>query len=460
MLSRRDLLAAGSVASLFGLAAPLVVRAQSTRTAMPVLRPGAPTPTFELANGLQVVVLPSNRAPIINQMLWYKVGSCEETPGKSGIAHFLEHLMFKGTPNVPPGAFSKIIARAGGRDNAFTSYDYTAYHQNVAADQLDRVMRMEADRMANLIVTEKELLPERDVVLEERRQVVESRPSALLDEVAREALYGRQGYGIPIIGFADEIRQLGVADAKSFYDRHYAPNNAVLIIAGDTTVDAVRALADKYYAPIARKEVPARTRPTAVGTGLPRQVERRDRRVAQPEWSRDYLAPSYRMGETQHVYALQVLAQALGGGQTGRLYRVLVLDRKTALDASAGYSSQALGWSAFGINVTPAAQRTMDQTADDAKQVVDQMLRDGVAADEVDLAKQRLLAAAIYARDSLTSGPRMYGSTLTTGGTIADVDEWPARIAAVTREQVMSAANAVLTDQRYVTSLLLPEGSG
>jgi zinc protease len=460
MLSRRDLLAAGSVASLFGLAAPMVARAQPTRTAMPVLRPATPTLSFELANGLQVVVLPSNRAPIVTQMVWYKVGSCEEPPGKSGIAHFLEHLMFKGTPTVPAGAFSKIIGRAGGRDNAFTSYDYTAYHQNVAADQLESIMRMEADRMANLIVIEKELLPERDVVLEERRQVIESRPAALLDEVAREALYGRQGYGIPIIGFADEIRQLGVADARAFYDRHYAPNNAVLIVAGDTTVDAVRALAEKYYGPIARKEIPPRTRPTAVGTSLPRQVERRDRRVAQPEWSRDWLAPSYRMGETQHVYALQVLAQALGGGQTGRLYRVLVLDRKVALDSNAGYSAQSLGWSAFGINVTPAAQRTMDETADAAKQVVDQVLRDGVTGDEIDLAKQRLLAAAIYARDSLNSGPRMYGSTLTTGGTIADVDEWPQRIAAVTREQVMSAANAVLTDQRYVTAHLLPEGAG
>jgi zinc protease len=407
-----------------------------------------------------VIVLPSSRAPIITQMIWYHVGSCDEVPGKSGIAHFLEHLMFKGTPSVPAGEFSKIVARVGGSDNAFTSYDYTAYFQTIASDQLEMVMRMEADRMANLIVVEKELLPERDVVLEERRQRTDNQPAALLDEVTREALYGRQGYGIPVIGFPQEIRQLGVADAKAWYDRHYAPNNATLIIAGDTSEDTVRKLADKYYAPVARKDVPARTRSSAFGAGLPRTVERRDRRVAQPEWSRDYIAPSYRMGETAHAYALQVLAQALGGGQTGRLYRTLVFDEKVALDAGAGYSPQALGLSSFGIAVTPVAQRTMDQTGTAAKRVVDAVLHDGMSEDEIGLAKRRLVAAAIYSRDSLASGPRIYGSTLATGGTLADVDAWPARIAAVTRDQVMDAARAVLDDSRSVTSLLLPEGAG
>jgi zinc protease len=361
---------------------------------------------------------------------------------------------------VPAGEFSKIVSRAGGRDNAFTGYDYTAYHQTVAADQLELVMRMEADRMANLIVAEKELLPERDVVLEERRQVIESRPSALLGEVTREALYGRRGYGIPVIGFPEEIRELGVADARAFYERHYAPNNAVLIIAGDTNMQAVRALAEKYYAPIARKDVPPRTRSGEAGPGLPRQVERRDRRVAQPEWSRDYLAPSYRMGESRHCYALQVLAAVLGGGQTGRLYQVLVLDRKIALDASAGYSAQSLGLASFGIGVSPAPQRTMAETADAVKEVVDPVLRDGVTDAESELAKRRLLAAAIYARDSLASGPRMYGSTLTTGGTMADVDDWPNRIAAVTSRQVLEAARHVLDESRSVTSLLLPDGAG
>ena len=456
MLTRRDVLAAGSVASLFGLMAPLSARAQ-TKVSMPALPPVPSTTTFELANGLQVIVLPSARAPIVNQMVWYRVGSADEPAGKSGIAHFLEHLMFKGTPTVPAGEFSKIVARVGGNDNAFTSYDYTAYHQTIAADQLELVMRMEADRMANLIVAEQELLPERDVVLEERRTRTDNQPAALLDEVTREALYGRQGYGIPVIGFPQEIRGLGVADAQSFYDHHYAPNNAVLLIAGDTTGDAVRALADKYYAAVPRKQVPPRTRSTAIGTGLPRTVERRDRRVAQAEWSRDYVAPSYRLGETRHAYALQVLAQALGGGQTGRLYRTLVLDSKVAIDASAGYSAQTLGLTSFGIGVTPAPQKTVADAGAAAQQQVVRLLRDGLTDDEIDRAKRRLLAAAIYARDSLTSGPQMYGSTLTTGGTMADVDEWPTRIVAVTSGQIVEAARAVLDESRSVTSLLLPE---
>ncbi|HJQ58870.1 MAG TPA: pitrilysin family protein [Vineibacter sp.] len=458
MLTRRELLAAGSAATAIALIGS-AARGQ-TPVAMPALSPTLPAHSFELGNGLQVIVQPSSRAPIVTQMLWYKVGSADEPPGKSGIAHFFEHMMFKGTPSVPAGEFSKIISRAGGRDNAFTSYDYTAYHQTVAADQLEMIMRMEADRMTNLIVSEKELLPERDVVLEERRQVVESRPGSLLDEVAREALFGRQGYGIPIIGFPSEIRELGVADAKAVYDRFYAPNNAVLVIAGDTTLDAVRALADKYYASAPRKDVPARSRSEAIGAGLPRRVERRDKRVSQPEWQREYVAPSYRMGETRHAFALQILAQALGGGQTSRLYRALVLDGKVALGASAGYSAQSLGWGTFGIGVSPSPGRGMDETGVAAQAVVDQLLRDGVSDEEVARSKRRLLAAAIYARDALSTGPRIYGSTLTTGGALADVEQWPARIGAVTAAQVLEAARAVFDEKRSVTSLLLPEGAG
>jgi zinc protease len=455
MLTRRELLGAGSVL----LAGASQARAQAVLS-MPIMPPSPGAETFDLANGLQVIVLPITRAPIVTQMLWYRVGSADEPPGKSGIAHFLEHLMFKGTPSVPTGEFSRIVSRIGGRDNAFTSYDYTAYHQTVAADQLELVMRMEADRMSSLIVAEKELLPERDVVLEERRQVIESRPSALLDEVTREALYGRRGYGIPVIGFPQEIRELGVADARSFYERHYAPNNAILVIAGDTSVSAVRTLAEKYYAPMPRKDIPPRTRSPEIATGLPRQVERRDRRVTQPEWSRDYIAPGYRMGESRHCLPLQVLAQLLGGGQTSRLYRTLVLDRKVALNASSGYSALTLGLTSFGIHVSPAPQKTMAETAEATRQVLEPLLRDGASDEEIDLTKRRLLAAAIYARDPLSSGPRMYGSTITTGGTMADVDEWPKRIAAVTKAEVLEAARHVLDESRSVTSLLLPEAGG
>ncbi|QQS11541.1 MAG: insulinase family protein [Rhodospirillales bacterium] len=454
MLPRRELLAVGALPALLGLAAPSIARAQ-----LPVAaRPGARrVETFDLANGLKVLVLPSRRAPIVQQMLWYRVGSADEAPGKSGIAHFLEHLMFKGTPEVPAGEFSKRVSRVGGRDNAFTSFDYTAYHQNVAADRLEMIMRMEADRMANLIVSEKELLPERDVILEERRQVVESRPSSLLDEVTREALFGRRAYGVPIIGYPEEIAKLGVDDARSFHDLHYAPNNAILIVAGDTTVEAVRALAERYYAPARPKTIPARVRPDAPAADLPRQVERVDKRVAQPEWSRDYIAPSYRKGATEHAFGLQILTQVLGGHQTSRLYRSLVVDRKIALEAAAGYSARSLGLTAFGIGLSPAPQRTIAEIETAAMAEIERVRQDGVTAEEVERAKRRLIASTVYALDSMSSGPGLYGAALATGGTVAEVDEWPERIAATTVAQVNAAARATLDDKRAVTSLLLPE---
>ena len=189
-----------------------------------------PSETFTLSNGLQVIVLPSRRAPIVTQVLVYKVGSAEETFGQTGIAHFLEHMMFKGTASLPSAEFSRTIARHGGRDNAFTSFDITGYHQTIAADRLELVMRMEADRMANLRIVEKEVVPERQVILEERRMRVDNVPAELLDEAVREQLFGRhKAYAMPTSGYPDDIKRLGIAELVPFYRRFYAPNNAVLI---------------------------------------------------------------------------------------------------------------------------------------------------------------------------------------------------------------------------------------
>ena len=412
---------------------------------------------FALANGMQVVVLASARAPVIMHMVWYRVGGADEAPGQSGIAHFLEHLMFKGTKAVPPGEFSRIVARAGGRDNAFTSHDYTGYNQTIAPEHLDLVMGLEADRMANLVISERELLPERNVVLEERRQRVDNSPAAMLDEAVREALYGRKGYGNPVIGWADEVGKLGVAEAEAFHRAHYVPNNAILIVAGDTTPDAVRKLAEKHYGPLQARAVAPRTRPSAGAPDLPRALVRRDPRVREAQWSRDYLAPGYNAGQTKHAFALQVLAQVLGGSQTSRLYRSLVVERQIAVAASAGYSAVGLGLSTFGIGVTPAPLRTVTEIE---AAVRDQLarLRDEIpSADEVDRARRWLVASSVYALDSLGSGPRLYGTALTTGRTVADVEAWPARIAAVTPGQVQLAAREALDEKLSVTSLLMPQ---
>lgn len=411
-----------------------------------------------MANGLQVIVLPSSRAPIVTQLVVYKVGSADETFGRTGVAHFLEHMMFKGTATMGPGAFSRTIQHNGGRDNAYTDFDATGYYQTIAPDRLELVMRLEADRMAGLRIVEKELVPEREVVLEERRMRIDNVPAALLDEAVRAALFGEhQPYGMPTAGYVDDVKKLSVEDLEAFYRRFYAPDNAVLIVAGDTTPDAVHALAEKHYGPIPSRGIPARQRPSDGGPSLPQRLSRADRRVAEPGWSRDYLAPSYRTGETRHAYALQVLARLFGGGETGRLWRTLVADRRFALSASADYSASSLGLSSFGINVHPAPGHAFGEIesamADQMKRVLD----GEVTSEDVERVQNRLLAAAIYAQDSLGSGPRRYAAALSTGNSVEDVEAWPQRIAAVQVADVVAAARHVWREDRAVTSLLTPE---
>ncbi len=416
-----------------------------------------PADVFTLANGLQVVVLPSKRAPIVNQLVIYKVGSADETPGHTGVAHFLEHMMFKGTWSIGPTEFSRIISRNGGRDNAYTSFDVTGYHQTIAADRLELIIRMEADRMVNLRIAEQELVPERQVVLEERRMRVDNVPAELLDEAVREPLFGRgKPYSMPTIGYVEDIQKLGPTALATFYRKHYAPNNAVLIVAGDTTADAVHKLADKHYGPIAKVPVGPRQRPAAGGTDLPQRVLRADARVAEPEWARDFLAPSYSTGERRHAHALLVLAQLFGGGETSRLWQSLVVDTRLALSASAGYSPASLGLSSFEFSVTPAPQSAMAAVESAVGDQMKKVLDGDVTAQEVERVQNKLLASAIYSQDALTSGPRVYASYLSTGGSVADVDAWPERIAAVRPDDVVAAARHVWRDDGSVTSMLTP----
>jgi zinc protease len=284
-------------------------------------------------------------------------------------------------------------------------------------------------------------------------------PSALLEEAVQEKLFGRgQPYGMPIVGYVDDVDRLTVADLAAFYRQHYVPNNAILIVAGDATPEQVRALAEKYYGPVPMRPVEPRHRPSQGASDLPQVVSRADVRVAEPAWSQDWLAPSYRMGETQHAYALQVVARLLGGNESSRLSRVLVDDTKLALAAWASYSAASLGLTTFGIGVHPAPGATM---ADVERAVAGQLARlvdDGVKADEVERAQNQLLAAAIYAQDSLGSGPRVFASSLVIGRTVADIEAWPQRIANVTPADVVAAARHVWQPKGLVTSLLRPQG--
>ncbi len=414
--------------------------------------------TFTLANGLQVVVVENHRAPVVTHMVWYRCGAADEKPGKTGIAHFLEHLMFKGTKTVPPGAFSNEVARYGGDENAFTTSDYTAYFQTVAAEHLEDVMRLEADRMANLVLTDKEVLPERDVILEERRQRIDNEPGARLSEMMRASLFLNHPYRMPTIGWENEMRGLTTADALDWYGHWYAPNNATLIIAGDVTLEQVRPLAEKYYGVIAKRDVPLRSRPQEPVQFAPRRVTLESADVKQGRWSRQYQAPSYRTGPKEDVYALELLAEILGGNTTSRLYRRLVVDDRIAASAGAYFDSDAYDLGTFGFYAVPPPgtdAATVEKVTDDE---IARLLRDGVTEAELAAAKKALLSDAIKARDGIAAPARIIGTGLSTGSTIEDIEEWPERIQAVTADQVKTAAAKVLQINYSVTGTLLPIG--
>lgn len=416
--------------------------------------------TFMLENGMQVVVVSNHRVPVAVHMVWYKVGSADEPAGKSGIAHLFEHLMFKGTPSFPAGEFSQTVARNGGRENAFTSTDYTGYYQVIAKDRLETVMRMEADRMTNLVLTPEQVEPERQVVLEERRQRVENNPGAILREHIGAALFLNHPYGRPVIGWEHEIRALSMEDITGFYRNWYAPNNAILVVAGNVTVDEVRPLAEKYYGAIPRGPDIERVRPTEPPQRAERRVMLRDERVHQPAWSRIYVAPSYFYGERKQVHALEVLSDILGGGATSRLYRQLVVENKLAVSAGAYYSPRDFGPSQFGIYASPRSGVSTGEIEAAIDKVLADLVESGVTESEVDRAKSRILAEAVYARDSLRAGARVLGAALATGLTVDDVESWPDRISEVTPSAMDEALRSVFVPGHSVTAELLPKKTG
>jgi zinc protease len=417
--------------------------------------------SYTLDNGLQVVVVVNRRAPIVHHSVWYRVGAADETAGESGLAHFLEHLMFKGTETLAPGEFSDIIAANGGRENAFTSWDYTGYFQTVAADRLEIMMKNEADRMANLRLTDEVVLPEREVVREERRSRIDNDPGSQLAEMSRAVQFINHPYRIPIIGWDHEIEELSTAAAEAFYEKWYAPNNAILIVAGDVDPERVRALAEKYYGAIPAKDVPERRRVAEPPQNAPREVRLESPRVRQAQIQVSYLAPSYRQAELNGgdnaPYALQVLSEIIGGGATARLYSRLVVEQGIAGAAGAGYRPTNYDYSTFSFYVAPRPGGDLAALEAALRAEIADLLENGVTDEEVAAAKRRLVAGAVFARDNLSTAPRVIGAALTTGGSLEQVEAWPERIAAVTTGDVNAALEEVLRDEHSVTSYLLPE---
>ena len=402
--------------------------------------------SFTLENGLQVVVIPDRRAPVATHMIWYKVGAADEPDGQSGVAHFLEHLMFKGTTNNPDGAFSKMVAERGGQENAFTSADYTAYFQRVAKEHLPLMMALEADRMENLILSDAVVDPERDVVLEERRSRVDSEPGSRLREALNAITFVNHPYGSPIIGWESEIRALNKEAALAFYDRFYTPNNAVVVVAGDVNVDDVRKIAEDTYGKVARRAEPGvRLRPAEPPLSGERRIAVSDPRVRQESVSQTWIVPSQSTGTDREPEALDILAYILGEGPSSRLHKALVLDQEAALGAGAYYQGGALDDGRFGVYASPRPGFTLEDMERLIAVEISKLLETGVTDTEVERAKNSMIAGAIYAQDSQSRLARLFGSALTTGLTIEDVQTWPAQVSAVTADDVLKAARAYLT---------------
>jgi len=429
--------------------------------AAPLPRDAVAAPTvaqFKLANGLAVVVIPDRRTPVVTHMLWYRVGAADEPAGKSGIAHFLEHLMFKGTAKNPAGRFSQRLAAIGGQENAFTSNDYTGYFQRVAREHLAELMEFEADRMTGLVLTDDIIVAERNVILEERNQRIDNEPSARLSEQVAAAQYLSHPYQKPTIGWRHEMETLDREDALTFYKRFYTPDNAVLVVAGDVTPEDVKMLAEATYGKIERhKPIGARTRPQEPPQIAERRVTFADLRVAQPSIQRSYLVPSHTTAKDGEDDALDILGHILGGGSNSRLYRALVMESRVATNAGAWYQGTTLDATRFGLYATPAAGVAPEKVEGAVDAVIAAFVDKGPTVEELERAKSRMIANYVYAQDNQSTLARMYGAALTTGSTVEAVQARPERLRAVTPEQVRDAARRYLDKRHSVTGYLLRE---
>ena len=412
---------------------------------------------FTLPNGLDVVVVPNHLSPVVVQAVVYKAGAADGLPGKNGIAHFLEHLMFKGTKNLKQGQFSKEIDKRGGTDNAYTTQDVTVFHQVIAKEHLGLIMKMEADRMVNLQLTDKIVLPERDVIIQERGERIDNEPGARLSEAMDATLYRNHPYRLPVIGWRHEMETYTTEDALTFYKKFYEPNNVVLVIGGDVTTKEVRALAEKYFGPIPKGATITRHRLQEPPPSAPRRVSLSDEHVRQPYFLRTYQAPSFRTAKGNEGYALTVLSEILSGGTAGRLYRHMVIDQKSALGVDANYDGGPYDIGRFAFYATPRQGGDLAAVETALDKEIAALLKDGVTDQEVADAKQRLQIEAIKARDSVSGPVFMVAEALGKGRTLADVQAWPDRIGAVTAADIIAVARQIIRPENSVTGTLLPK---
>jgi zinc protease len=443
---RFGLRVAGPVLAL--LAAPISAFAEITRFDEQVS-------TFDLDNGMEVVVIEDHRAPVVVHMMWYRAGSADEQPGVSGVAHFLEHLLFKATDNMEAGEFSKTVAANGGSDNAFTSYDYTAYFQRVASDRLELMMQMEADRMVNLRLTEADILTEREVIIEERNQRTENDPNALFGEQASAALYMNHRYGVPVIGWRHEMETLELPDTLEYYEQFYAPNNAILIVAGDVTPQEVKEMAERHYGPLkANPDLEPRARPQEPVHNVERRLVFEDPRVSQPYVRRSYLAPERDSEDQKTAAALMLGANLLGDGQTSFMTQKLQFEDKTAVFATAYYRGTSLDDTSFTTIVVPVPGVSLSEAEAQMDAVLEEFMETPIDQAHLARIKSQMRASRIYAKDNVQGLANSYGRALTSGLTIADILAWPDVVESITEEDIKSAMRTVLNNKSSVTGWL------
>jgi len=409
-----------------------------------------------LDNGMKIVVQEDHRSPTVVSQVWYRCGSMDEFNGTTGVAHVLEHMMFKGTEAVPAGQFSKIIAAAGGRDNAFTSLDHTTYFQQLEKSRLDLALRMEADRMSKLTFSEKEFAPEMKVIMEERRMRTDDKPRAMVAEIMSATMYVAHPYHHPIIGWMSDLETMKLADARAWYERWYAPNNAVLVVVGDVVPQEVFDLARKYFGPIAAHALPERksqVEPEQLGT-------RRVRVRATAELP--YLALGWHVPVVHDIdkdwepFALEVLSAVLDGNESARLPRALVRESRLATAVDVGYDPLRRGPGSFVVDATPSEGRTVEELETALKAEIERVKADGVTAEELDRVKAQVVASHVFQRDSMFYQAMQIGNFETTGFSWRDVDKVLERIRAVTADQVKQVATKYFVDEQMTVAVLDP----
>lgn len=421
------------------------------------VREAVPVERMTLRNGLTLVIMPNSRIPAVTHLLLVKAGGADDPYGKTGVAHYIEHLMFSGTEANPAGSYERAIARLGGEQNAFTSRDYTGYYATVPKDALEQVMQLETDRLRNLRFTPEQAARELKVITEERNMRVENNPGALLAEQLDAITFLNHPYGKPLIGWAEDMASFTGADAQRYFDQYYTPRNMVLVVAGDVEPRQVRRLAQRYFGELTAGPVPPRDWPKEPPLRLTRHAEMRDPNVQAPRLIRQYVAPSLRDGDTKQAMPLELLAQYLGGGQTSLLYQKLVREQQLASAVSADYDAFSLGPALFRISVTARSGVPLATVERALDALIEESL--GQAPPDADVARAKVQhkAAAVYAQDGLQPLAMLIGDLYMIGLDEQVFYTWSEEVDAVTPLEILDAAQQVLAPHRRVTGWLLPE---